>query len=121
MSDAVSSDEFEVEVIGRPRQTMRIVVRGELDMSRTADVERAFARLDGQPVEAVVLDLRPLAFIDSSGLRCVLRVRSRVEDRGLRFALFCRRNGPVHDVLRVTGLDEVLDPMFEGDQANAPG
>jgi anti-sigma B factor antagonist len=118
MSDAVSPEEFEVRVIGPPRSTMRVVVRGELDMARTEAVERAFAQIDGQPVEAVVLDLRPVGFIDSSGLRCILRLRSQVDEHGVRFTVVCQRNGPVHDVMRMTGLEEVLQPIFEGDQAN---
>ena len=118
MSDAVSPEEFEVRVIGPPRPTMRVVVRGELDMARTEAVERAFGDLDGDPVEAVVLDLRPVGFIDSSGLRCIMRLRSQVDERGVRFSVVCRRNGPVHDVLRVTGLEGILQPIFEGDQAN---
>ena len=120
MSDAVSHEEFEVEVIGPPQATLRVVVRGELDMARTDAVEGAFAKLDGQ-AEAVVLDLRPVGFIDSSGLRCVMRMRSQVEEKGLHFAVMCRRNGPVHDVMRVTGLEAVLQPIFDGDQASAAG
>jgi anti-sigma B factor antagonist len=120
MRRAVRHPEFEVEVIGPPHPTMHVVVRGELDIARTDAVEGAFAKFDGTP-EVVVLDLRPLGFIDSSGLRCVMRLRARAEEQGQQFVLLCRRNGAVHDVMRVTGLEGILRPIFDGDQASADG
>jgi anti-anti-sigma factor len=65
-----------------------IAPRGELDVAGTPQLEDAVdAACDGHGVEAIVIDLSGLEFMDSSGLRCVVQADQRVRSRGLRFAL----------------------------------
>ena len=61
-----------------------IALRGELDLAGTATLEQELARLPAGPV---VLDLRELAFMDSSGLRAIVLCAQRSQDAGRRFAL----------------------------------
>ena len=81
---------------------------GDLDLSTLEQLERALDEsLDGQP-ELVVLDLRQLTFLDSSGLRAMLALHSSLREQGGRLVLV---RGPrrVHRVLELTRADEELE------------
>ena len=81
---------------------------GELDISSADKVEQELERVDPEASKAVVLDLRELSFMDSTGLRLILETERRTREHGRRFALV---RGPhaVQRVFDVTRLDERLD------------
>ncbi|HEX9891999.1 MAG TPA: STAS domain-containing protein [Actinomycetota bacterium] len=58
-----------------------ILLKGELDMSAEHELTRS---LDPEPQNGgdLVLDLSELTFIDSSGVRVLLRTADRLADRG---------------------------------------
>jgi anti-anti-sigma factor len=92
-----------------------VVVSGELDLSSATELERSLVELqrDGG---AVVLDLRGLTFMDSSGLRVILAADARARSSGSRFVLV--RGAPtVHRVFELTLLDRRLE--FVGDPSEA--
>ncbi len=64
--------------------TAVIALGGELDMAGAAALERELALLQ---VAALVVDLRGLEFMDSSGLRAIVTSAQRAQDAGRRFAL----------------------------------
>lgn len=88
-----------------------LVVEGELDISSVRDFEQALKPLE-VAASAVVVDLRSLNFIDSTGLRAILRSDSRMRTAGKRFALV-PGSGPVQRVFRLTGLDSRLEFVDE--------
>jgi anti-sigma B factor antagonist len=61
-----------------------VALRGELDLAGAAVLDQALGRIDGHDV---VLDLRGLTFIDSSGLRSIAVAARRAGDAGRGFAL----------------------------------
>ena len=72
-------------------------------------LEAELERLAAEPeLGAVVLDLRGLEFMDSSGLRLVVLADMRAREAGRRFALV---TGPetVHRVFEITRMSERLD------------
>lgn len=77
---------------------------GEFDLTGADRAEQALAEVE---VNEVVLDLRGLTFIDSTGLRIVLSADARVRDRGGRM-LIVRGPEPVDRVFRLALLDERL-------------
>ena len=87
------------------------VLSGEVDLSTVADVER---RLDAAlPGDAplMVLDLRAVTFLDSSGLRLVLRTDKRQRSGGNRLVIV---QGPrrVARLFEITGIGaevEIVD------------
>jgi anti-anti-sigma factor len=86
-----------------------IALSGELDLSSAAQLEEEIERLaaaDG--VERAVIDLRGLAFLDSSGLRVVTMADRRLGAAGRRLVLV-RGSETVHRVFAITKLDERLD------------
>jgi anti-sigma B factor antagonist len=64
-----------------------VALRGELDLAGATALEQELARLDEDAPEAVVLDLRGVEFMDSSGLRVIATNALSAQERGRRFAL----------------------------------
>jgi len=82
---------------------------GELDLSGAAVLEAELERLAQEAdLATVVLDLRGLEFMDSSGLRLVVVADMRARDAGRRFALI-RGDETVHRVFEITRMSDRLD------------
>jgi anti-sigma B factor antagonist len=84
-----------------------LALHGELDLVSAPALERA---MEGQPqpeIELIVIDLRGLEFMDSTGLHAVLRIGNSAHDVGRRFALI-RGPDQVHRLFELTGLAETL-------------
>lgn len=97
--------------------TKVVTLDGELDISVSSETEEAIENAaDG--TSTLVLDLRRLGFIDSTGIRMILRLDSRLRSLGKSLALVSGSE-PVDRVFRVTGLDKRLkfisDPAEMGD------
>src|ERR671914_622107 len=86
-----------------------IATTGELDLSGAAVLEGEIDRLLGDPgVATIVLDLRELDFMDSSGLRLVVVTDMKARAAGRRFALV-RGGETVHRVFEITRMSDRLD------------
>lgn len=80
-------------------------VAGELDLESSPALEQALSDLGGHDPELVILDLRQLDFIDSTGLHVIVKARQRAEQAGRRFALV-RGGEQVQRMLGITRVDE---------------
>jgi anti-sigma B factor antagonist len=77
---------------------------GELDMATARRLEAAVgAALDREESELTV-DLSDVSFMDSTGLRSLLRARSDCERRDRAFYLIPAANGGQHRLFQVSGL-----------------
>jgi anti-sigma B factor antagonist len=103
---AMPSLEFETTSNG----TVAVVAAtGELDLSGAAVLEAEIDRLAAEPeLGTIVLDMRGLEFMDSSGLRLVVLADMRAREAGRRFALV-RGNETVHRVFEITRMSDRLD------------
>jgi anti-sigma B factor antagonist len=85
-----------------------VSLRGELDVSTAPKVEQALRQLEEEGASVIVVDLRGLTFLDSSGLRLILEAdaRARRDDRRLLVV-----PGPpeVQRVFRVTLTDARIE------------
>lgn len=82
---------------------------GELDLSGATILEAELDRLAADPeLAGVVLDLRGLEFLDSSGLRLVVLADMQAREAGRRFSLI-RGNETVHRVFEITRMSERLE------------
>jgi anti-sigma B factor antagonist len=77
-----------------------VVAAGEIDLASAPRVGLALEPFAGQPV---VLDLRRVEFMDSAGLKVLLRQRSRIEESGGDLRLVVG-NGAVGRLLELTGV-----------------
>jgi len=97
---------FETELRG----ALAIVeLRGELDLLATAALEPELERLADEPgVDVVALDLRPLDFLDSNGLRVMVLANQRLDSNERRLVLV-RGSSDVQRVFELTHMTERLD------------
>jgi anti-anti-sigma factor len=91
------------------RDQDRIVLRlkGELDLASVPLLQRELEAVDLKPASIVLLDLRELQFMDSTGLRAILAAHTRAEERGYDFAV-TRGSDQVQRLLGITRVSEHL-------------
>jgi anti-sigma B factor antagonist len=82
-----------------------MTVSGELDVASSEILERELAKL--HTVSTVIVDLRALTFVDSTGLGVLVRAHQLAKQAHRRFGLV-RGHGQVDRLLTLTGLDEEL-------------
>ena len=100
------------------RQDGRWWVRpiGELDLDTAPRLEEELGAARAAGAGRVVLDMRRLTFMDSTGLRLIIRWDNAAKEEGFDFAIV---PGPevVQRVFRLTGMEEhlpVAEPPAEG-------
>ena len=83
-----------------------LALRGELDIAMTDTLDRAARDALDAGCRHLVIDLRALEFVDSCGLRALLRVRAQTGE-SVRFELV---QGPqaIARVVELTGLTSTL-------------
>lgn len=80
---------------------------GELDLASIPRAEPALDALSANNIRGLIFDLRRLHFIDSSGLRFILKAAQLAREREWRFSVV-RGGEQVQRVLEATGLDQEL-------------
>ena len=96
-----------------------IALSGELDLSGAPALDDEIARLASNvAVQRVVLDLRGLEFLDSSGLRAVALADRLLEAAGRRLVLV-RGGESVQRVFEITRMDERLEFVDSPDALGA--
>ncbi len=98
---------------------VRIALSGELDISTAPRVEEELERVEPAGPAVLVLDLRGLSFMDSTGLRLIVSADGRAREQGRRLAVV-RGSETVQRIFRVTRLEERLD-MVDDPAAVAAG
>jgi anti-anti-sigma factor len=89
--------------------TTRLTLRGELDLGTAAQLERALAEADGD----VLLDLRRLTFMDSTGVRVLLEA---AESGGPGLRILPPASGDARVTIDESGIAPLL-PLVEEDGA----
>lgn len=89
-------------------ERLRLALYGELDLYGAPRLDDALVRAEGEKWPEIVLDLCQLDFMDSSGLRLILRAHSRAQQDGRRVRIV-HSGGTVGRILRITRVDEALE------------
>ena len=89
------------------RDGPNLALEGELDLAGVAVLESAIAAAREEGAEEVVVDLRELEFMDSSGLRCLVQADERAREDGWRLTLV-RGPAGVHRIFEITRMDQRL-------------
>src|SRR5262245_41599881 len=85
-----------------------VVIRGELDLATAPALEKAIGdRLDAG--DAVIVDLRELQFMDSTGLRVLVRAHARAGEQGRFSIVRPLPGGPIAKILAIAGVEDQLD------------
>ena len=85
-----------------------LTLGGELDIAGIEQLLAALEAVEQDRPALVVVDLRNVTFLDSSGLRTLLTAHAAASREGRRLALV-RPPGPVYRVFEIALLDRRLD------------
>src|SRR5215212_718866 len=91
----------------RLRDTAGVVPTAELDLATAPALEASLRRAFTEAPGRVVLDLREVEFIDSSGLRTLLTARRQAQDAGQQFSLVAGHHG-LKRTLEIAGVHNVF-------------
>jgi anti-anti-sigma factor len=90
----------------------RLVASGELDLATSEQLEDELKRHEQGGADTIMLDLRELTFMDSTGLRTVIAADARARERGGRLVIV-RPPEEVDRVFRLTRMHEHLEMVDE--------
>jgi anti-anti-sigma factor len=96
------------------RERAIVALRGELDLPNAPLLDSALEHPDVVGAAGIVLDLQELRFLDSSGLRAILRAQRLADRRGQGFAI-TEGSGQVQRLLSITHASEQLRVLTGGD------
>jgi len=97
---------------------VRVTPVGELDLATVDELQAWLQELRDAGFRRVLLDLRELTFIDSSGLRLVITWNARVNTEGLDFELI-RGPAAIQRAFEICGLSDVL-AFIDDDPVDTP-
>ena len=83
---------------------LTLVLAGELDMATASRLEASIEQALAHDPAELVLDMSDVRFMDSTGLRAVLRARQSCEGQGGEFFLIPSETGEQHQLFHVSGL-----------------
>ena len=90
-----------------------VVASGEIDLWSAPEVREA---LDArEETKRVVLDLRGVTFMDSSGLGLIVSEMQRAREQGFRFGVAVGMRSDAHRILELSGLANVLELVDDPD------
>ena len=97
---------FDLRVVRTDRR-MHIAPCGELDIATAPQLEQAVSEATAGAVSELVLDLRELTFMDSTGLRALAQANVKAEQAGTELSIW---RGPrqIERVLEISGLGPLL-------------
>jgi stage II sporulation protein AA (anti-sigma F factor antagonist) len=90
-----------------PDSTMRITIRGEIDLSNVAAVEQNMLDAISNQLSEVVVDLSGVTYVDSAGLRVLFTLGTRLEALQIRFRLVVPLDSPPRRVIDLSGIGSV--------------
>ncbi len=89
-----------------------VELSGELDISTAANVETRLMEVEKSAPERLILDLRRVNFIDSTGLSMIINADGRARKDGRRLTIVSG-DGVPRRILRTVGLEDRLDVHSE--------
>lgn len=91
------------------QEAVRVTLTGELDLSSALTFDDELRRIESDGDRAkLVLDLRGLKFLDSTGLRLIIAAHSRARRSGRRLVIE-HASTAVRRIFRLTGMIDRLD------------
>ena len=94
--------------VERRGATAILRLSGELDLTGAEDLESCVNELAGNSPDVVIIDLREVSFMDSTGLRSLIRARALETEADWKVKLVAGP-APVQKVLELTRMDDVFE------------
>jgi anti-sigma B factor antagonist len=91
---------------------VRVALRGELDLEHAYTFDEELRRVEALKPPCLVLDLRGLTFLDSSGLARLLAARRRAR-RAQRRLVLVRGTRAVQRLMAITAVGEHFETVSE--------
>jgi len=82
-----ANTELSTEIVREKDGSVRLILRGELDMNGVLATERAVQAAAEMPADRIVIDLAELAFMDMFGARALLRAADEANTGKRRVAI----------------------------------
>ena len=91
---------------------VRVALRGELDLEHAYTFDEELRRVEALKPRCVVLDLRGLTFMDSTGLAQLFAANRRAREQGRRVVIL-KGPGPIDRVLSLAKVEDAIDVVTE--------
>jgi anti-anti-sigma factor len=98
--------DFRVETHTTGRVTT-LTLSGELDLLSSPALEQELERVNSADSDVILLDLRELEFMDSTGLHVLIKAHQREQDAG-RSLVLTKGSEQVQRLLDLTGVAELI-------------
>jgi anti-anti-sigma factor len=106
-------DPLELHVSEHPAG-VRVALAGDLDLSTAPKLSETLEQVERDDPDVIVLDLRRLAFMDSTGVALLLEAGKRAADAGRELQII-KGSSQVDRLVAETGVDEFLTFVEEGE------
>jgi len=83
-------------------------VSGEIDVATSPDLRRLFIRMANEKVKTVILNLKDVSYIDSSGLATFVEGLQRIKGYAGKLKL-ANLSGKAKSLFEITKLEKVFD------------
>jgi anti-anti-sigma factor len=90
---------------------------GEIDMSNAEEMGATVIGATPNESSGVVLDLSAVEYLDSAGIYVIFGMRASLQARGQSLILVIPPESPVHDALRLSGVDRPGETAATVDEA----
>jgi anti-anti-sigma factor len=107
-------DPFEVQITRRG-EVIFLVVTGELDMATVPVFEEHLRDAERTGAKPMVIDLRGLGFLDSTGLAALFRAHERARAAGRRMAVI-NGTGQAHRLFQITDANQTIQVIEDAEE-----
>jgi len=105
-----------VDVESLPGQRAALRLSGEIDAYTAPQFREQMTEAEAQGPKGVIVDLRKVRYLDSTGLGVMMGGAKRARERGGSLALICT-NEHVLRILSISGLADLLAIVSDEDEA----
>jgi anti-sigma B factor antagonist len=99
--------------LSRTSRATVMTLHGELDVVCADAFKRRFGEATEDEPAHVVVDVRELTFIDSTGLALLLGVNEMSQDGGFELSIISTEGNAPSKIFRMTGTDKILPLVDE--------
>jgi anti-anti-sigma factor len=116
-ADAVELTVASERATNAGKEYVTIALEGDLDLASVEMFDEEFAAATADPVDAIIVDLTRVRFIDSAGIHSIVRLQESVQPPSRRCRFVITEGTAVDRVLELSGLQERLEPVGDREAA----